>query len=240
MSIHHWRRIRYGFDRLEHASAPRHQHLTAYATIVLAGAYEQLSYAGRLRVEAGAVLIQPTLDAHLDRPGSRRLDIIRLPWTREPSLGGVYHGVDTRTIERVAMRDVREASQLLASALQGRSSTPPAVLEWEDQLAKDLTEAPDLRIARWAHTNHRTREYVWRRFRCEYGVGPKRFHGELRARAAWLALTGSRDNLSDIAARFGFADQSHMTRTIRALTGRAPIEWRRSFASQMISAITVL
>ncbi|MDC0716159.1 helix-turn-helix domain-containing protein [Nannocystis bainbridge] len=33
--------------------------------------------------------------------------------------------------------------------------------------------------------------------------------------------------LATIAATAGFADQAHMTRDIRALTGRTPGEWRR-------------
>jgi AraC-like DNA-binding protein len=181
-----------------------------------------------LQLEAGDVLIQPTLDTHLDRPtASRRLDIIRLPWKRETSLGGVYRGVDTQTIERVAMRDVYEAAQLLAQALGGRSAVAPVVLDWEDKLASALAQTKALRIAGWAQTNNRTREYAWRCFRSEYGVAPKRFHGELRARAAWLAVTGSRDRLSDIAAKYGFADQAHMTRAIHAFTGCAPTAWRR-------------
>ena len=63
-----FRLARLGIERLAPGYAlPRHQHGEAYATVLLRGAFEQASYAGRMRVEAGQVLIQPTLDAHADR-----------------------------------------------------------------------------------------------------------------------------------------------------------------------------
>jgi hypothetical protein len=45
------------------------------------------------------------------------------------------------------------------------------------------------------------------------------------ARAAWLQITGSSDPLSRIAANLGFADQAHMTRAVKALTGAPPTRW---------------
>lgn len=80
------RAIRAGLERLPPGrDLPRHQHVDAYATIVLHGAYEQFAYAGRLKVQAGDVLIQPTLDCHADQMLSPSLTLIRLPWRREPN-----------------------------------------------------------------------------------------------------------------------------------------------------------
>jgi hypothetical protein len=53
------RDARFGLDHLSFVSnPPRHQHLHAYATVVIAGAFEQYSYAGRLKLQAGDVLIK--------------------------------------------------------------------------------------------------------------------------------------------------------------------------------------
>jgi len=41
-----------------------------------------------------------------------------------------------------------------------------------------------------------------------------------------MAAGGS--SLAEIAAVAGFADQSHMTRAVRALTGQTPGDWLRS------------
>ena len=48
-------------------SLPRHRHLDAYALVTIAGAFEQTSYAGRVNVCAGDLLVQPTLDCHSNR-----------------------------------------------------------------------------------------------------------------------------------------------------------------------------
>lgn len=85
---------------------PRHRHFEAYATIILKGSYEQLSYAGRLRPQPGDVLIQPTFDSHANRMLSRGIELIRLPWRREIGLGGVYRGCKIDQIRKVAAHDI--------------------------------------------------------------------------------------------------------------------------------------
>lgn len=54
-----------------------------------------------------------------------------------------------------------------------------------------------------------------------FGYGPKTLARVLRMRRA-LDLAGGGRGLAEIAVRAGYADQAHMTRDIRALTGRAP------------------
>jgi AraC-like DNA-binding protein len=231
-SDHSWRRIQFGLDQLEpFRGVARHQHLQAYATIVLAGSYEQSSYAGRLKVEAGDVLIQPTLDFHSDHACPARLDIIRLPWQREETFGGIYRDLDVAIVERAARCDIFEAANLLKEQLIGRKSIPPAERDWSDKLAADLKNTPSLHIAQWAASNGLTREYASRCFSRDFGVPPMQFRSELSARAAWLAITNSNEPLSKIAADFRFSDQSHMTRAVKALTGVSPARWRtpRSF-----------
>jgi AraC-like DNA-binding protein len=44
---------------------------------------------------------------------------------------------------------------------------------------------------------------------------------------SWLQIVRTRDGLAAIGAAAGFADQAHMTRHIRALTGASPAHWRR-------------
>ncbi|MET3667922.1 helix-turn-helix domain-containing protein [Caulobacter sp. 1776] len=51
---------------------------------------------------------------------------------------------------------------------------------------------------------------------------------EARARRAWALITGTMDTLASIAAETGFTDQAHMTRDVKALTGKAPGAWRRA------------
>ncbi len=223
------RTIRAGFERLAAVrSVPRHQHAEAYATIVLDGAYEQLSYAGRLGIRAGDVVVQPTFDCHADRMLSAGITLVRLPWRREESLGGVYRKVPIGAIARAAERDIAEAAERLAAALKDAQCERGFVEDWADRLACDLAANPRLRLARWARLHRVTREHVSRCFSAAFGVTPARFRSELSARAAWLRITGTRESLSAIAGDLGFADQAHMTRAVVALTGAAPSLWRRS------------
>ncbi len=72
-------------------------------------------------------------------------------------------------------------------------------------------------------------DHLGRRFRAEFGVGPKvaarmaRFD-RARRDVARRAGAGSL-SLADVAAVHGYADQAHLTREFRALAGCAPTRW---------------
>lgn len=76
------------------------------------------------------------------------------------------------------------------------------------------------------------RETASRAFTAAFGVPARQFRSELRARAAWLQVVRTRDSLAAIAVATGFADQAHMTRHVRALTGASPARWRRDPRAQ--------
>ncbi len=223
------RTIRSGVDRIACGhKVPRHQHAEAYATIVLDGAYQQFAYAGRLRVGPGDVLVQPTFDCHADQMTSQVVRLIRLPWPREVTLGGVFRGVSLDAVVNVAERDAHEASALLAEELSGRDPSTSALEDWPDLLARDLAADPDRRITLWAQAQGVPRESVTRAFGAAYETTPVQFRLELRAREAWVRATGSDAPLVAIAHELGFADQSHMTRAVKWLTGTTPAAWRAS------------
>src|SRR5271170_6133679 len=128
----HRRIVRFGPERMAFIKeTPRHQHVHAYATIVLAGEFEQFSYAGRLKLEAGDVLINPTFDCHANRMRSRGgITLIRLPWRYDSSFGGVYRNLSIDTIERVAGRDSAQATGLLEEHLKGKIPTVFPLQDW--------------------------------------------------------------------------------------------------------------
>ena len=176
----HRRIVRFGPERMAFIKeTPRHQHLHAYATVVLAGEFEQFSYAGRLKLEAGDVLINPTFDCHSNRMRSRGgITLIRLPWRHEGTFGGVYRNLSIDTIERVARRDSAQATGLLEEQIVGAVHTHFPLQDWPDKLAIDLRTNPRLRIAQWAANQGLTREYAWRSFYRTFGVGPAQFRLE--------------------------------------------------------------
>jgi AraC-like DNA-binding protein len=205
---------------------PRHRHLFAYATLVVHGTFEQVSYAGRARVSAGDLVVQPTLDTHGNlMPRGRGATIVRLPWPDVDGLGGVYSLPDADAVVRAAERDVFEAATL-AQSQSARCVPRRSERDLPDALARALRDGVVDSLAAWAETACVARETVSRAFSAAYGVSARQFRAELRARAAWLDVVRTRAGLAGIAAARGFADQAHMTRAIHALTGRAPAAWR--------------
>jgi AraC-like DNA-binding protein len=69
---------------------------------------------------------------------------------------------------------------------------------------------------------------VSRGFARVFETSPAAFRAEARALRAFARITAGGRSLAGIAAVAGFADQAHMTRAIRALTGRPPGHWLRS------------
>jgi AraC-like DNA-binding protein len=230
----HRRAVCFGPERMAFIQeTPRHQHLHAYATVILAGEFEQFSYAGHLKLEAGDVLINPTFDCHSNRMRSRRgVTLIRLPWRYDDTFGGVYRNVSLDTIEGAAGRDIAQARGLLEEQLAGKVPTSVVLQDWPDRLALDLGADPRLRIAKWAANHGVTREFAWRSFFRTFGVGPAQFRSEMNSRAALLRIVRSNEPLSKVAADCGFSDQSHMTRAVKSLVGMTPAQCRRSYLSK--------
>ena len=67
-----------------------------------------------------------------------------------------------------------------------------------------------------------------RGFRTIFATSPAAFRAESRAQSALALMAAGGSSLAEIAAVAGFADQSHMTRAVRALTGQPPGDWLRS------------
>jgi AraC-like DNA-binding protein len=226
----HFRRVTPGIETLPSSfSLPRHRHLRAYATVVLAGSFEESGYAGRIRAIAGDVLIHPALDCHANQMISAGVTLIRLDWPDTSGIGGLYHLDEVDELARTAEKDVFEATLLLEHTLGKKSSPSPRQKnDWPDLLLLDLARNVSMEIGGWAEVNGLARETVSRGFAAAYGITPSVLRAELRARLAWLRITRGSDRLCRIAADTGFADQAHMTRWIHRITGASPSVWRRN------------
>lgn len=208
-------------------SLPRHRHLRAYATVVLAGSFEECGYVGRIRATPGDVLIHPALDCHQNQMISGGVKLIRLYWRDTTGIGGLYHLDEVDELARTAEKDVTAALSLLESLLQRqRRPSPGQRIDWPDLLLTHISANTSAQIGRWAERNGLARETISRGFLAAYGVQPSALRAELRTRTAWLRITRGSDRLSRIAADTGFADQAHMTRWIRRVTGKSPRAWR--------------
>lgn len=223
-----FRRITPGIETVASSfSLPRHRHLSPYASIVVAGSFEESGYSGRIRATVGDVLIHGALDCHANRFIIAGLKLIRLEWHDRSGAGGFYHLDNVDEVVRIAEKDVNEASLFLESCLRTkRVPSPGKKNDWPDLLLADLACDGATEIGEWAETNGLARETVSRGFAATYGIAPSTVRAELRARAAWLRLTRESEPLCQIAIETGFSDQAHMTRWVRRITGAPPAAWR--------------
>jgi len=223
-----FRKITPGIDAFPGISMPRHRHLQAYATVVLAGVFEECSYAGRIRATAGDVLIHPALDCHGNRRVSEDIKLIRLNWCDRSGLGGFYRTDEIDNLARLAEKDCADVTISLEQILsRGQVVSGGKRNDWPDLLAATLTADSTSSIGEWAEANDLAPETVSRGFTAAFGVTPTVFRAELRVRNAWLKITRGTDTLATIAIDSGFSDQAHMTRWLRRITGASPAMWRR-------------
>ena len=66
------------------------------------------------------------------------------------------------------------------------------------------------------------RSALYRLFQRQTGTSPYAFVQDVRLRMARDMLTRGRRRPAEVAAELGFSDQSHLTRVLRAATGRTP------------------
>lgn len=211
---------------------PRHRHAAGYATVVLAGSVEEASFAGRFSAGPGDVLLHGDFDSHADWVNGRHpLTILRLPW-RDNLMEGRFRIRDPDALVRLAEHDPIEAMrQLRANLIQFSIDDS----HWTNRLAHALRVQTCTRLDNWADSECLAPETVSRGFHRAFGVTPKVFRIESRARRAWNLLLHSTSTLTEIAHQLGFADQAHLSRTVGALTGAPPSYWRTRAAAAAAS-----
>lgn len=202
----------------------RHRHAEAYVAVVLEGGYLEAGESGRVRASPGTVIAHEALSAHRDDFGTSGAVVLNLPAIA--GVDGAGSIADADALVRAAERDPAEAALLLAAGFRPGAQSPD---DWPDQLAAALNANPDLAIGSWADAAGLDATSVSRGFSRAYGVSPKRFRLEARARRAARALPFWQGNIAALAAETGFADQAHLARAIRDLTGRTPQALRAKY-----------
>jgi transcriptional regulator GlxA family with amidase domain len=169
------------------------------------------------------VLFHDAFDAHLNRFAARGATILNL------ALNGPVNGVragrvhDADAVARAAERDPQEAVYVLMTQMGEKR---PVIDDWADLLADEILRDPNCRLDRWAEAHRIAPETLSRGFARAYGISPAAFRAEIRARRAFRHIVHSMTSLVEIASALEFADQAHMTRAVRALTGATPSHWR--------------
>jgi len=195
--------------------------------LVIDGELQLSSYRGRERLKRGVLAVRPTFDCRALGAGEGGAVWLQFPWRRDWSLGATHAVADVDDLLLRAGHDPSDALGRAERIIAETPSLPPLRPHWIDDLTSAMLADPHLSISRWARSHRVSREGAARAFRAAYAVSPARFRLELRARRAWARIVSGKDPLSLIALETGFADQSHMTRSVGWLTGRSPSAWRR-------------
>jgi AraC-like DNA-binding protein len=212
------------WQKIRASALGRHVHEEAYAALVLAGGYEEAGDHGRFQVNAGAVVFHGQFEAHLDRFSETGAVVLNLRLPIGCSYTpGIARVADADAVARAAERSCSDAIDLLFSAAI-REMPRPA--DWPDELAATLMKNPSLKLSEWGEKNGIAPWTVSRGFALVFGVSPEAFRARTRARRALNVIRDTQAPLATIAAELGFADQSHMTRSIKQLTGVGPQTWR--------------
>ena len=232
-----------------------HGHDEPHLCLVLDGILSELDRSRQAELAAGTLRVSPAGDQHdlrFGRRGARCLVALVRPdllddgpeglaprdrlYTREPWLAG-------RAIELAAeLTRGQRASPILAESAaleifaqasrprrRRDAPRPPAWLEEIRDLLRELGATASLeRLAR--HCG-RHRAHIAREFRRHFGCSVGDYISSLRVNRARDLLLHTRLPLARVAYRAGFADQSHMTRSMKRRLGTTPGVLRASGAS---------
>jgi AraC-like DNA-binding protein len=135
--------------------------------------------------------------------------------------GASADALSARVIEQPSFGARLEAAAALAGRLAAARPLDPVIAASTSWLARH----PEGRIADLARILEVGERRLRRHFALAVGYGPKTFQRVLRLQRL-LALAGRAPrpdlSLAALAAEAGYADQAHMSRELRQLTGRSP------------------
>jgi len=206
-----------------------HRHGAAYAALVVDGSYVESSADGPVECVPGTLLLHPAFHAHGDRFGRKGAHVLNLGLAA-PFAGSALVAMQVQDLHEaleVFTRAAHRLGELAAACTQPAASA--ALPDWQAGFLHELqcSEAPLEAIARRAGVSA---AHASRTLARTHGMSPQLLRRELRWRHALDLLAGDYA-LADIAALAGFADQSHLTRTTRTITGLTPSQLRRQINS---------
>jgi AraC family transcriptional regulator len=225
---------------------PAHSHARASVTVVLRGEIEEAGARGWAVAAPMTVLVKPAGALHADRfrgAGARTIAIDIGPASaRAWGLAGpnpearMYADAPALCAAVLSLRSAMDgpdaalgaAGAALEAALQ-RVRASPGGARSDDRLDAlrhrlSLGDAPAVAALARAVGMHPVA--LARAFRRRFGVSPASYAKGARSLRAASAIAATDRSLARIACECGFADQSHMTRAVRAALGITPARLR--------------
>jgi len=205
-----------------------HRHDGAYAALVIDGNHVEMSADGPIDCVPGTLVLHPRWHAHGNRFGNVGAKVVNLDLDGDFT-GDALHVLrvhDAKDALAVFTRAPQRLGELLASC---KAAPTPTLQPWQHAFVREL-EHGELEIAALARRAGVSLAHASRSFVKSHGMPPQLLRRELRCRRA-LRLLSEGMALVDIATTTGFADQAHLTRTLRAATGAPPSQLRRQIKS---------
>jgi AraC family transcriptional regulator len=233
-------------------TTPRHEHEHDCATIALGGTLVKALHGHEHELELGTVAITPRATPHTDKfgigggrvvvvevlggEGGPRLRSTRTPeWLRVDWLG--YRlASELRMADDAAPLALHSAVlELFAVLSRAQTRRLPRAPRWLDDVTEyvhahmfEHIALDELAAVAGVHRTH-----LARTFRAQHGLSVGAYQRRLRIEWAAEALLREDASLAQIAARSGFADQSHFTRTFVRRFGLPPGRWRSERRTQL-------
>ncbi len=177
---------------------------------------------GRWHLEAGDIVFHTAFEAHANLVSTSRSRVLNIPLPMDADYPAVFRVADPDALVSAAVARSPDAIHYLRPS----EVREPLMLDWPDELARYLREQGGS-IQSWADTIGLSCPAVSRGFRSTYGTTPARYRLEERTRKVLRGIAAGSTSLAELALANGFADQSHMTRAVRALTGKTPGQFRK-------------
>jgi AraC family transcriptional regulator len=220
----------------------KHEHDHAHICVVLDGGFVEREKSGWRDVSPGTVRVSGAArhDIDFSPDGATCLVMefeapILLPdsprfFENDSRLMGIARGIQRATsntdpANRILTDDLTtEFIAQVSRRLQGKPGHPPPWLERIREMIHDTNGTPSVdSLAKHAGVH---RVHLARTFSEHYGVSVTRYTRSVRIRSALSLLATTGHKLSRIAVDSGYADQSHLTREVRAMTGTTPAALR--------------
>jgi AraC-like DNA-binding protein len=203
---------------------PRHRHDSAYAAIVLGGGYYEAGDAGAWFAREGVIVIHRPFESHCNKIARQGARVINLALPDDFTAPPAFEVRDFDGLVKASQTDPKAALAWLV---------PDRILvadtsDWAAVLGAWIRADTSISLRACARDLNLSIETLSRGFAKRFGTTPSTYRATARALAAVADIRFGTAPLITIAQEHGFADQAHMSRAVKRLTGASPSSWRRA------------